>query len=253
LWADDAVYLNRDTGEPIEGRTAIAAMFADMFQTGEASQLNVTVHSVRLITPDVAIEDGTAEIISADGAPAASTYTAVHVKKDGAWYINSVRETDMPASQPQDHGELSELEWLVGDWVDEADDATVHTSWKWAKNERFLVGNFNVSVGDRVEMEGTQVIGWDAVAGQIRSWVFDSEGGFGEGMWRRVGGDWIVDATTTLSDGSQGSATNVYTPVDENTFVWKSVDRVIDGQPGEDIAPVPVHRQVAVASRDAAQ
>jgi uncharacterized protein (TIGR02246 family) len=251
LWADDAVYLNRDTGVPIEGRPAIAAMFADMFATGEASQLSVTVESVRLVTPDVAIEDGTAEITTADGEPVTSTYTAIHVKKDCAWYIHSFRETDLPSPAPQDHGELAELEWLVGDWVDEADDATVRTNWKWAKNERFLVGNFNVSVGDRVEMEGTQVIGWDAVARQIRSWVFDSEGGFGEGVWRRVGGDWIVDATTSLSDGGQGSATNVYTPVDENTFEWKSVDRIVDGQLEEDIAPVSVHRQVDVPSSDA--
>jgi len=250
LWADDAVYLNRDTGEPIEGRAAIAKMFADMFQTGDASQLSVTIQSVRLITPDVAIEDGTAEITPADGEPTTSTYTAIHVKKDGAWYLNSVRETDVPTPTPPDHGELAQLEWLLGDWVDEAEDATVSTSWQWAKNERFLTGNFSVSVDDQVEMEGTQVIGWDPVAGQIRSWVFDSEGGFGEGVWRRVGGDWIVDSTTTLSDGSQGSATNIYTPVDDNTFVWKSVDREIDGESQNDIEQIPVHRQVAGASSD---
>jgi uncharacterized protein (TIGR02246 family) len=248
LWADDAVYLNRDTGEPIEGRPAIAAMFADMFGTGEASQLSVTIQLIRLITPDVAIEDGTAAITSADGEPVASTYTAIHVKKDGNWYLHSVRETDMPTAPPQDHGELAQLEWLVGDWVDEAEDATVRTSWRWAKNERFLTGNFSVSIDDRVEMEGTQVIGWDPVAGQIRSWVFDSEGGFGDGVWRRVGGDWIIDSTTTLNDGSQGSATNIYTPVDENTFEWRSVDRVIDGEPQDDIAPIAVHRSVADGS-----
>jgi uncharacterized protein (TIGR02246 family) len=253
LWADDAVYLNRDTGEPIEGRSAIAAMFAGMFQTGEASQLSVTVQSVRLVTPDVAIEDGTAEITSTDGEPVTSTYTAIHVKKDGAWYLNSVRETDMPAQPAQDHGQLSQLEWLVGEWVDQADDATVHTSWKWAKNERFLAGNFSVSLGDRVELEGTQVIGWDPVAGEIRSWMFDSEGGFGEGVWSRVGGDWIVETTSTLNDGSQGSATNVYTPIDENTFVWKSVDREIDGEPQDDLEQTPVHRLIEVASSDAVQ
>lgn len=252
LWADDAVYLNRDTGEPIEGRAAIAAMFADMFETGEASHLSLTIQSIRLITPDVAIEDGTAAITSADGNPIASSYTAIHVKKDGVWRLNSVRETDMPAAASQDHGELAPLEWLVGDWVDEADDATVRTNWRWAKNERFLTGNFSVSIDDRVEMEGVQVIGWDPVAGQIRSWMFDSEGGFGDGVWRRVGDDWIVDSSTTLSDGSQGSATNIYTPVDENTFEWRSVDRVLDDEAQEDIAPIAVHRSIGVDPSEAA-
>jgi uncharacterized protein (TIGR02246 family) len=251
LWAEDAVYLNRDTGEPIEGRAAIAAMFADMFESGDAAQLSVTIQSIRLITPDVAIEDGTAEIITAEGEPTTSTYTAIHVKKDGEWYLNSVRETDMPAPPAREPNELDQLAWLIGQWLDDSEDAMVRTSWQWAKNEHFLTSNFNVSIDDRVEIEGTQVIGWDPVAGQIRSWVFDSEGGFGEGVWRRVGNQWIVDTTSTLSDGSQGSATNIYTPVDENTFTWKSVDRQIDGEPQEDVNEVAVHRQVAVAPTDA--
>ena len=32
-------------------------------------------------------------------------------------------------------------------------------------------------------MTVTQRIGWDPAAKQIRSWEFDSEGGFGEGTW----------------------------------------------------------------------
>jgi hypothetical protein len=73
--------------------------------------------------------------------------------------------------------------------------------------------------------------------------VFDSEGGFGEGVWRRAGNQWIVDNTSTMSDGSQGSATNIYTVVDENTFTFKSVDRQVNGEPQEDIEEVAVHRQ----------
>jgi uncharacterized protein (TIGR02246 family) len=249
LWAEDAVYINRDTGEPIEGRAAIRQMFENLFSSGEASRLSVSIQSIRLITPEVAVEDGTAEITPAGGEPTTSTYTAIHVKKDGLWYLNSVRETDMP-SPPQEPGGLDQLAWLIGEWVDEAEGATVHTSWQWAKNARFLTSNFSVSVDGRVEIEGTQVIGWDPVAAHIRSWLFDSEGGFGEGVWRRVGDEWIVETSTTLSDGSQGSATNVYRPVDENTFIWKSVDRQIDGEPEDDIAEVSVHRQVAIASSE---
>jgi hypothetical protein len=100
-----------------------------------------------------------------------------------------------------------------------------------------------VSVQDRIELEGTQVIGWDAAAGRIRSWVFDSEGGFGEGAWRRVGNQWIVDTTSTLRDGSQGSAVNVYTLIDDATFTWKSVDRQMSGRLLPDISEVPVYRQ----------
>jgi uncharacterized protein (TIGR02246 family) len=242
-WSDDAVYVNRDTGERITGRPAIAAMFQKLFQSGEAAQLNVTVEAIRRITPEVAIEDGTAEMVSADGEPLHSTYTAVHVKRDGQWYLDSVRETDAPAPPPAASNELEQLSWMVGEWLDKAEDATVRSQWQWAKNKTFLTSTFNVSVEDRVELEGTQIIGWDPAAGQIRSWVFDSEGGFGEGVWRRAGNQWIVETVSTLSDGSQGSATNVYTLVDDGTFLWKSVDRQVDGEPQPDIDELPVYRQ----------
>jgi uncharacterized protein (TIGR02246 family) len=252
LWDEHAVYLNRDTGEPIEGREAIGKMFQEMFESGEASQLGVTIQSIRLITPDVAIEDGTAEITPTEGEVEQSTYTAIHVKRDGGWYLNSVRETDMPAAPPREPNELDQLAWLIGDWVDDAEDAAVHTNWRWAKNEHFLTSNFSVSVDGEIEMEGTQVIGWDAANQQIRSWVFDSEGGFGEGVWRRVGDEWIVDSTTTLEDGAQGKATNVYKPIDNDSFTWKSVDRQIDGEVQPDVDEIAVRRQVAVASSEAA-
>ena len=42
------------------------------------------------------------------------------------------------------------------------------------------------------DLEGTQVIGWDPAAGTIRSWMFDSDGGFGEGTWSKKDNSWIV-------------------------------------------------------------
>ena len=35
------------------------------------------------------------------------------------------------------------------------------------------------------------MIGYDPVKGRLRSWVFDSEGGFGEGSWRQEGNKWL--------------------------------------------------------------
>lgn len=250
LWAEDAVYVNRDTGETIEGRAAIAEMFADMFASGEASHLAVAIHAVRPVTDDVAIEDGTVDLIGADGTATSTAYTAIHVQRDGVWYLHSVRETDAPAPQAQDHGELEQLAWLVGQWIDDSEDATVHTLCSWAKNERFLTSAFAVSVDGQIEIEGTQVIGWDAATEQLRSWIFDTEGGIGEGVWRRVGDQWIVDSTFTLADGSQGSAVNMYTPIDENSYSLKSVDRQIDGEPQPNVDEVTVRREEPASAAD---
>jgi hypothetical protein len=218
-------------------------MFQSVFESDNTSQLSVTIESIRLITADVAIEDGIAELTSADGEPLKSTYTAVHVKRDGTWFLDSVRETDTPSPPPAEPSPLDQLSWMIGSWLDQDEESTVSTTWRWAKNKKFLTSAFSVSVGEEIELEGTQVIGWDPAAGQIRSWIFDSEGGFGEGVWRHVGEEWISDFTMTLNDGSQASGVNVYKPVDDNTFTWKSVERQIDGEEQPDIEEVSVYRQ----------
>jgi uncharacterized protein (TIGR02246 family) len=248
LWADDAVYLNHNTGESVQGRPAIAAMFEEMFKAGEADHLSVAVDSIRLVTADVAIEDGKAHLAPADGEPIPSSYTAVHVKKDGKWYLTSVRETDLSVSsqtndQPEQPGALDQLAWMVGEWVDQDEEATVRTTCDWAKNGNFLTSNFEVAVDGAIALEGTQVIGWDPATQSIRSWMFDSEGGFGEGVWSRNGDQWTVETRSTQADGSQATASNIYTVLDDKTFTWRSANRQVDGEPQPEIEEVPVYRQ----------
>src|SRR5262249_47484953 len=84
-------------------------------------------------------------------------------------------------------------------------------------------------------MQVIQRIAWDPVNGMVRSWVFDSTGGFGEGYWQRDGNKWVVGFSTILADGGAGGATNVYEVKDDNTFLYRSVDRDIDGQPVADV------------------
>lgn len=252
LWAEDGVYLDPESGESIVGREAIREMFAKIFGAGDGAQLGVTIHSIRLITPDVAIEDGTAEITSPDGAPEVSAYAAIHVKKDGVWQLNSVRETAMPAPPTSQGGELEQLAWLEGEWIDDSDDATVHTTWQWSKNRKFLTGTFSIVVGDQVALEGTQVIGWAATKQQLRSWTFDSDGGISEGVWQRHGDEWVVDSTTMLADGGHGYAVNVYRMIDPETFAFRSIDRVIDGELQPGIDEVLVRRQTAPAATESA-
>jgi hypothetical protein len=73
------------------------------------------------------------------------------------------------------------------------------------------------------------------VNNRARSWVFDSTGGFGEGHWQRDGHKWVVGASGILADGGTGGATNIYEFKDNNTFLYRSVDRDVDGQPVADV------------------
>jgi len=66
----------------------------------------------------------------------------------------------------------------------------VVTTYKWADDKRFILSDFTVQVGGNPAMTGSQRIGWDPLRKQIRSWVFDSQGGFAEGLWAREGNRW---------------------------------------------------------------
>jgi hypothetical protein len=146
--------------------------------------------------------------------------------------------SDAPLSSP-----LEELDWMVGQWVDQAEDATITTECAWTKNRKFLKRSFKVKVDDEVALEGDQFVGWDPLAKQIRSWTFDSEGGFGEGRWIRDGNRWLVKASFVLAGGERASALNVITYVDQDTLRWQSVDREIAGELLPSIPEVTVVRQ----------
>ena len=95
----------------------------------------------------------------------------------------------------------------------------------------------------RVDLEGIQIIGFDAAEGKIRSWVFDSDGGIGEGRWTRDGNQWTVQSTHVLPDGRKAKATRVITRVDDDAFTLKSTDRELDGESLPDVDEVKIVRK----------
>ena len=72
--------------------------------------------------------------------------------------------------------------------------------------------------------------------------MFDSDGGFGEGIWTKKDNTWIVKCPQVLPDGRKASATNIYTLVDGNTFTWKSIGRKVDGKFSPNVEEVKIVR-----------
>ena len=216
MWSPEAVYVDPETGEEAVGREEIEKEFAETFEGLKDAKLEVDVESIKFLSPNVAVESGTARVVRPKEEPDESTYSALFVKRDGKWLLDRVTEEEPPAPPappPSNYEHLKDLEWMVGSWIDndEDDDATIQTDCDWTKNKNFMNRSFAVVVGDQVNMAGMQIIGWDPAAKQIRSWVFDSDGGFAEGKWTRKGNRWLIQQTGTLPDGSKSSAVNIMT------------------------------------------
>jgi uncharacterized protein (TIGR02246 family) len=228
-WSESAVYTNRFTGEEAIGREAIAEQFAGIFKEKKDLKLDVSIESIRLLSPNVAVEHGTAKVVAPQAEPEEMNYTAIYIKRDDKWLLDRV--TDGTDEAPPSHYEqLKTLEWMVGSWVDEDEEARIETECNWTKNRNFLTRSYSIVVGDQIEMSGMQVIGWDPAAKTIRSWAFDSDGGFAEATWTHKKDRWFIHNQGVLADGRKASAINVIKPVDANSFTWQTTERTAGGE-----------------------
>lgn len=241
FWTADGDYTDR-TGRRLKGREAIEKAFQHFFADNKSAKVRINSDSLRFVTPDVAVEDGTTEVFpAAGGPPSQARYTIVHVKKDGQWLLSSVR--DAPVTPPGNAEHLRVLEWAVGDWAGDTDTGEgERLAISWAENENFLVATFTTTARDVRVGSATQWIGWDPLAKRVRSWIFDDTGGFGDGTWTRDGKKWVVKTTSVLQSGKKATATFVLGHVDADTITLRSRERTVDGKELPDTREIKLKR-----------
>jgi uncharacterized protein (TIGR02246 family) len=253
MWSEQAIYVDPETGLEVIGRENLEKYFAETLSDAD-TKLSVEVTSVEFVSPNVAIERGVAHVTSPNGTVEESTYSAVNVKQGGQWLLDRVAEEGVVKPPKSNYDHLKELEWMIGTWLDEDDDVTIQTDVDWTKNKNFITRSFSATIGDQIDMSGMQIIGWDPASKEIRSWVFDSDGGFGEGKWKKAeGGRWIIQYSGTLPDGSKMSGNNVMTYIDDNAYGWESINRQIGGQILPNIDEVIIVRADANMEADPAR
>ncbi len=240
--ADGAVAVFLPTGELVDeagvthsGREQVAELFAGFFAKFPGAKMQLEVESVRPITPQLAAVDMVRAITTADGKERAVTRSNLtFAQQDGAWLIASSR--DVPAeAELSPHQHLEPLGWLVGDWVDEGADSLIQIHCDWSKDENFLLVDYLIKREGQVELSSQQRIGWDPVYEQVRSWVFDADGGFGEALWNKVGETWVMKSSAVMPDGATGSATFIIEPQGKDRFVMRGLDRILGEDVREDV------------------
>jgi uncharacterized protein (TIGR02246 family) len=215
-----------EEGDVTEGREAIARTFADLFADRPKIQIDVFVESIRFLGPDLAVEVGATKATAApDEPPENDRYTVVHVKRDGKWQMALARDEEGPL--PTAHERLKPLGWLVGEWLDDGGSTVVVSSCRWSDDGNFLLQDFKLKMNGRNAMNVSQRIGWDPIGKHVHSWVFDSEGGYGESEWTQDGTAWIIKATGVRPDGTTGTATNLLMPAGADGYIWRSADRIV--------------------------
>jgi uncharacterized protein (TIGR02246 family) len=247
-YTPNAIVIDED-GVRTEGRAPIQAQYESYFAANPGNTIAIQVNAFRLLGAETALEEGHATITTASAteAPEITRFTAIYVKYEGHWLQAVVR--DERASEPSPHQQLKQLEWLVGEWVNESPDAVVLTTCKWAHDGNFLDRDFTIKTKGRHLLSGTQRIGWDATRKQFKTWVFDSEGGHGEGYLSNNGDQWVTKLEGVRPDGLTASATNVITRLGNDRMRWQSSDRTLGDVVVPDVVEFVVVRKPPEAGK----
>lgn len=227
LWTADGDIVDA-AGNVFTGRDAVTL---DKAATGRP-EFRITETRLRFLTADVAVEDGTVEVMPATGQPLTGRFSATWVKRDGGWKLAALREAR--GGEPNGAAALAELDWMVGDWVVVDDPAAgagaaagkpvIEVSCRWNDSKTYLNRVMTIThAPDAAPLEITQRIGWDPLSKTIRSWVFGSDGSHGEADWSRDGRSWVAQARAVLPDGSQSTSLNIYTYDGKDRCAWRSL------------------------------
>jgi uncharacterized protein (TIGR02246 family) len=235
FWTEDGEYITED-GTTIRGRADLEAAYAKALAKNKKLKLEVNIESIRFPSKDTAIEEGYGRVYRNPGEnPEASRYSVLHVREGGKWLMALLREW------PTEGVSLQDLDWLIGTWQVKKDDSEIRTTYEWDNNKNSIHCRITIKSPGR-NISATQILLKDPRNGQLRSWIFEDDGGFGDGAWTKDGKRWVIEASGVQADGGELTARNIMTPVDKDTFVWQSTMRTLDDEELPDIAPVKVTR-----------
>lgn len=222
-------YVGED-GDRIEGAAGIEAMMTKFLAANAGAKVQISPKGVRLVAPNVAVEDGESTITVADkNSQSVRQYVMVLAKADGNWKIASLREFPEEVESTTDAEKLKALEFLIGDWIDEGGDSLMTVTCSWSPDKSHIIRDFSVRQQNQELLKGTQRIGVDPATGSIKGWAFDSQGGHGESTWTPNGDEWLIRGSGVNGDGDDAAATFIIKPINKDRIELKTMHRVVAG------------------------
>jgi uncharacterized protein (TIGR02246 family) len=238
FWTPDGEYTSPD-GHKLHGRAAIEKAYAEFFKTSPKAEVEVKIETLRMLGKYTALEEGTLTLkMPGDTTPGVSRYSVLHVHGEDGWKMATVQEW---VPDPAEFITLKDVEWLVGEWSAKNAEAEASVKYDWDADKAFLRGQYALKRHGKAASNGTHIIGKNPDGG-LRSWVFDSSGGFGESVWSRDDNRWVIEASGTLPDGNEVTAVNILVPLNPDAFTFQSIDRRVGGAAIPNMAPVRVTR-----------
>src|SRR5262245_36413374 len=91
LWAETGILVSGDSGDRLKGRAAVESEYAAQLARAKGIHMALALETIRPITADVAAVEGTARFVKVGETPVERPFSAILVKKEGKWLIDSLR------------------------------------------------------------------------------------------------------------------------------------------------------------------
>jgi uncharacterized protein (TIGR02246 family) len=248
LWTAEGEYID-NTGRTLIGRDAIEKDYAALFAENPDVKIKIAIDSLRLLSGGVAVEDGRAIVQPLPpGAPGVGRYRAIHAKADGKWLMASVRDAWNEAQVTRES--VADLGWLIGTWSAEEHGVRYDSVARWVANGNFVEREYTTKQVDGTTASGVQLIGWNPLEGRVQSWSFSPDGGHDFGVWSLAHDGWRSEMRGVTGEGLVTSSVNLLKRLDDNAYVWQSVQRMLDGRALPDTDEVVIKRRTPAPATD---
>jgi hypothetical protein len=241
-WSKAAEYSLGGVAQPVVGRKAIGEALTKLLATDEQFEMSVSNQRFRAVAENVVTEDGIAQLVSETHGVEYARYLVVHVKQNGAWYRDSIRETLLGTIVPSD-SDADELESLIGTFGNQSDEGSLAVKATWMHDKRFISRTFELQDKQGHKVTATEIIGWDPAARVIRSWSFDSQGGFEQAVWNRDGDQWLIKANGVLPNGSTATEQRMLSVDSNRNLNTQVIEQQIAGRLLPGAAPTTLTRK----------
>ena len=155
----------------------------------------------------------------------------------------SVRDSHIET--PSAYRNVADLEWLIGTWIAEDHGVTTESVCTWLANKSFMQRKYTITDVDGTKTEGVQLVGWNPIDGHVQSWNFSPDGGHAIGVWSPKEGGWTAEIHGVTGDGTLTASVNTLTRLDDDAYVWQSVQRTAGDVELPDTDEVVLKRQPA--------
>ncbi|MFZ4483453.1 MAG: YybH family protein [Chthoniobacterales bacterium] len=227
-WTPDGEYTDLD-GVTFRGRADIQNLFERVFASTPGRTISIESESLTFPAPGVALESGVTTVAGQAGpSPSRARFANVFVEQNGQWLIASVH--DSPFVAPDRSQELGPLAPLLGVWtadLGEGQEIRVEAAPNATGN--FVLLERTVFQNGQPVGGGTEWIAWDAANKSIRSWSFESDGGFSESDWKSEGHALVVSTRATLRNGSKVEEVQKLSGAEDGLLVFEAVSLSLDG------------------------